>query len=73
MARIIRVADSFDAMVTDRSYRKALVQHQALLELKNGREKQYDPKVVDVFLEAYKEGLFADIFSQIANISENEP
>ncbi len=71
LAKIIRVADSFDAMVTDRPYRKALIQHQALLELKNGRGKQYDPRVVDAFLEAYKEGLYADIFSQIANISKD--
>jgi len=73
LARIIRVADSFDAMVTDRPYRKALMQHQALLELKNGRGTQFDPKVVDVFLEAYREGLFADIFSQIANMSKSKP
>jgi len=73
LARIIRVADSFDAMVTDRPYRKALMQHTALLELKNGRGTQFDPKVVDIFLEAYREGLFADIFSQIANISKSKP
>jgi len=73
LARIIRVADSFDAMITDRPYRKALIQHQALLELKNGKGTQFDPKVVDVFLEAYREGLFTDIFSQIAHISKTKP
>ena len=62
LARIIRVADSFDAMITDRPYREALVQHKALFELKKGRGTQFDPKVLDAFLEAYKEGLFADIF-----------
>jgi len=72
LARIIRVADSFDAMVTDRPYRKALIQHQALLELKNGKGTQFDPKVVDLFLEAYREGLFANIFSQIANTSKTK-
>ena len=61
-ARIIRVADSFDAMITDRPYRKALVQHKTLIELKEGRGRQFDSKVVDAFLEAYKEGLFANIF-----------
>lgn len=71
LARIIRVADSFDAMVTDRPYRKALLQHQALSELRKGRGKQFDPKVIDVFLEAYREGLFKEIFSQIAGLSKN--
>jgi len=72
LAKIIRVADSFDAMVTNRPYRKALVQHQVLLELKNGSMKQYDPRVIDAFLEAYKEGLFTDIFSQIASMSKDQ-
>lgn len=71
LARIIRVADSFDTMITARPYKKAMVQHKALLELKNGRGTQFDPKVVDAFLEAYKEGLFADIFSQIPHISKD--
>jgi len=71
LARIIRVADSFDAIVTDRPYRKALIQHQALLELKNGRGKQFDSRVIDAFLEAYKEGLFVNIFSQVVNIAKN--
>lgn len=71
LARIIRVADSFDAIAMDRPYRKALIQHQALLELKNGRGKQFDPRVIDVFLEAYKEGLFVDIFSHVTNLPED--
>ena len=71
LARIIRVADSFDAMITDRPYRKALLQHKALLELKEGRGKQFDSKVIDAFLEAYREGLFVDIFSQVTNTSKN--
>ncbi|MFH1678893.1 MAG: HD domain-containing phosphohydrolase [Candidatus Omnitrophota bacterium] len=62
LARVIRVSDSFDAMLTDRPYRKALFHHEALSELKKGRGNQFDPQVVDAFLEAYKEGLFKDIF-----------
>ncbi|MBN2429981.1 MAG: FHA domain-containing protein [Acidobacteria bacterium] len=48
-ARIIAVADSFDAMVTDRPYRKGLPFHEALAELKNNKGSQFDPEVVDVF------------------------
>lgn len=70
LARIIRVADSFDAIAMDRPYRKALIQHQALLELKNGRGKQFDPRVIDAFLEAYKEGLFVNVFSHLTNLPE---
>jgi len=62
LARIIRVADSFDAMTTSRPYRKALTYHEAFSELKKGRGTQFDPKVLDAFSEAYKEGLFKSIF-----------
>ncbi len=73
LARIIRVADSFDAMITDRPYRKALTHHQVISELKAGRGTKYDPKVIDAFLEAYKEGLFKDIFySQLESEGQNE-
>ena len=62
LARIIRVADSFDAMTTDRPYRKALTYHEAFSELKKGRGTQFDSRVLDAFSEAYKEGLFKAIF-----------
>ena len=50
-ARIIAVADSYDAMTTDRSYRKALTSAVALKTLKRRAGKQYDPEVVDYFVE----------------------
>jgi HD-GYP domain-containing protein (c-di-GMP phosphodiesterase class II) len=66
LARIIRVADSFDAMVTDRPYRRAMVHRKALFELEKGQGTLYDSKVVDAFLKSYEEGLFKYIFlSQI--------
>ena len=49
-ARIVRVADSYDAMTSDRPYRLALPKMRALDELKKGKGKQYDPAIVDVFL-----------------------
>ncbi len=49
-ARIIAVADSFDAMTTDRPYRKALSRDEAVGELKKGSGKQFDPHVVESFL-----------------------
>ena len=52
-ARIVAVCDSFDAMTSDRSYRKALSDERALLELKTYKGKQWDPKIVVAFIELY--------------------
>jgi HD-GYP domain-containing protein (c-di-GMP phosphodiesterase class II) len=58
-ARIIAVADSYDAMVTDRPYRKGLGSEDALAELSRCREQQFDPEVVESFLAAWADGEFA--------------
>ncbi|NLF34913.1 MAG: hypothetical protein GX585_02990, partial [Clostridiales bacterium] len=49
-ARIIAVADSFDAMTSDRQYRKSLGVRQAMQELIRNRGSQFDPQIVDVFI-----------------------
>ena len=48
-ARIIAVADAFDAMTSDRVYRAALPVEVALTELRKGRGTQFDPQIVDLF------------------------
>jgi HD-GYP domain-containing protein (c-di-GMP phosphodiesterase class II) len=48
-ARIIAVADAWDAMTSDRPYRQALAQEVALAELLRGRGTQWDSAVVDSF------------------------
>ncbi len=50
-ARIIAVADSWDAMTSDRPYRVALDGDVALAELMRGRGTQWDAEVVDAFAE----------------------
>ena len=50
-ARIMTVADAFDAMLSERPYRKALSKEQAIKELKKNSGTQFDPEVVKVFLE----------------------
>ena len=50
-ARIISVADVYDAMKSDRPYRKALTEETAIQELKGGSVTQFDPKIVEIFLE----------------------
>ncbi|MCY6484977.1 HD domain-containing protein [Clostridium aestuarii] len=54
-ARIIAVADSFDAMVSDRPYRKGMSLNKALEQLENNKGTQFDADVVDVFLSIIKE------------------
>jgi len=53
IARIIAVADTFDAMTTDRPYRKALSVNEAMEELKDKAGKQFDPQVVDAFQKVF--------------------
>lgn len=50
LGRILSVVDAFDAMVSDRLYRKRLGFKEAKKQLKNGSGTQFDAKVVDVFL-----------------------
>jgi HD-GYP domain-containing protein (c-di-GMP phosphodiesterase class II) len=49
-ARLIAVADSFDAMTSDRPYRRALSTAQALRVLQEGCGSQWDPEIVRVFV-----------------------
>ncbi|HLB94552.1 MAG TPA: HD domain-containing phosphohydrolase, partial [Nitrospiria bacterium] len=56
MARIITVADAFDAMTSDRPYRKGLAIETTLAELRRHSGKQFDPKVVQAFFSAYQAG-----------------
>lgn len=58
-ARIMAVADSFDAMTSDRPYRKALDMNDARQELQNGKGTQFDPMCVEAMLQylgEYKAG-----------------
>ena len=51
-ARILAVADSFDAMTSTRSYRVALTQEYAFAELRRHGGTQFDPEVVEIFITA---------------------
>ena len=55
-ARILAVADSFEAMMSDRPYRKALPMEDATKELEVNAGTQFDPTVVRAFIEVLKEG-----------------
>ena len=51
-ARMIAVADSYDAMVSDRPYRAGLPHAAAIAELQRGRDVQWEGYLVGIFLEA---------------------
>jgi len=55
IARIICVADCYDAMSSDRSYRKALPQETVRGEIENGLGTQFDPEIGRIMLEMIDE------------------
>jgi putative nucleotidyltransferase with HDIG domain len=54
-ARVLAVADAFDAMTSDRPYRQALSREDALAEVERCAGTQFDPKIASVFLEVFAE------------------
>lgn len=62
IARIICVADSFDAMNSARCYRKGLDKDTILRELNEGKDKQFDAKMVEAFLRALDKTERTDIW-----------
>lgn len=56
LARILSVADAYDAMASDRAYRRKMPEHKILDIIRNGVGTQFDPKVVEVFLMLHEQG-----------------
>lgn len=50
-ARILAVADTYDAMTSNRSYRKGLPHEVAVEEIKNCSGSQFDPQIIEVFMK----------------------
>lgn len=53
-ARIVSIADVFDALVSERPYKRAWLPAEAKMEIINQRGKQFDPMLVDLFEENYE-------------------
>ena len=56
LAKIVAVSDTYDAMTTDRPYRKAVDKKMAIDELKRCSGTQLDKEVVEAFIQAYQNG-----------------
>ena len=56
-ARIIGIADAYDAMTSDRSYRKHLPMEVVMEELNKGRNTQFDSSLVDVMMTIIDDGI----------------
>ncbi|MFN2454753.1 MAG: HD-GYP domain-containing protein [Pyrinomonadaceae bacterium] len=64
MARIVQVADTYDAMTsTDRPYRKPHTHAAAIAELRKEAGKQFDPRVVEAFTDAFTETISTEHFT----------
>jgi len=67
IASIIALADTFDAMTTDRPYRKGMPQDRAIEEIKKAKGIQFAPSVVDAFLRICNtKGKFWEVNKQIS-------
>ena len=54
-ARIIAVADAYDAMTSQRSYRDALPQNEVKMEIEEGKGTQFDPRIADIMIKMIDE------------------
>ena len=57
-ARILTIADAFTAMTDERIYHKPLTEEEAIKELRNNKETQFDPELVEVFISLLERGMF---------------
>jgi putative nucleotidyltransferase with HDIG domain len=62
-ARVLAVADAFDAMTSDRPYRRALTLEQALAEVDRCAGTQFDPRIAEVVLGLFAESELAEAAS----------
>jgi len=55
-ARLLAIADAFDAMISPRPYRRALSHDHALAEVEDGAGTQFDPVAAGLFVESWADG-----------------
>lgn len=72
-ARIISVADAWDAMTSERPYRGPMTRDAATAELKAGAGTQFDPTIVEAFLQIIAQGKLPDAFLHAAPAADPGP
>jgi len=72
IARIIAAADAFDAMTSDRPYRKSFSEEHAIEELLANKGTQFDAQVIDAFIQAYVSGNINLEMEKPVSFPENE-
>lgn len=70
--RIVCVADSYDAMASDRVYRKHLPEDKILEELRRNSGTQFDPEIVAVMIELIQTGRIKELDMEISAITIDE-
>ena len=58
LARIVTIADAFDAMTSDRPYRRTFSPQEAIKKLKEDAGTKFDPQIVKIFIDALNTKLF---------------
>lgn len=71
MARIVAIADSFDALTHDRPYNRSRPVREALVEIERERGRQFDPEIVDAFMRVQQ--LEASRNDRTGRAREEEP
>ena len=62
-ARILCIADSFDAMISKRCYKQSMPLDHAINELERGAGSQFDPELVPVFIQEVESGRIQLVYS----------
>jgi HD-GYP domain-containing protein (c-di-GMP phosphodiesterase class II) len=65
-ARIVAIADAFDAMATDRPYKKALPLEECEAVLRKTAGKMYDPDLIEVFVSKHLGELYREDYADEA-------
>jgi putative nucleotidyltransferase with HDIG domain len=66
LARILSVADVYDAIASDRAYRKRMAESQILRIMYEGAGTQFDPDIIDVFRKLYESGRIQQLDAETA-------
>ena len=62
ISRIISVADAFDAMTSNRSYRKPMLFEEAIVQLEKNKGTQFDGEIVDIFIKKVVKNIYSLVY-----------